>query len=157
MKKLMLLCALVCMAIYTQAQYVAPIQLDKASGPQKVVGEALTKTGVISLSTGVPCLAIGAATLMCANFLPNPMVGYTTSATKANANKDLQLISVEEYNTKLREYTDLTHALEMTGYILTPMGAALTIVGIPLYVHGKKMLQLDIQYTGNGAGVALNF
>jgi hypothetical protein len=94
---------------------------------------------------------------MCANFLPNPMVGYTTSATKANANKDLQLISVEEYNTKLREYTDLTHALEMTGYILTPMGAALTIVGIPLYVHGKKMLQLDIQYTGNGAGVALNF
>ena len=157
MKKIVLFLAVVCVAISTQAQYVAPVQLDKASNPQQVIGEAMAKTGVVSLSTGVPCLAIGMASLMCANFIPNPMTQYTTSAIKADANKDLQLVSVEEYNSKVQEFSDLTHALELTGYVLTPLGAALTIVGIPLYVKGNKIMQMDVKYSGNAAGLTLNF
>ena len=43
------------------------------------------------------------------------------------------------------------------GYVLLPMGAALTVVGIPLHVQGKKIGQLNINYTGNGAGMSVNF
>lgn len=44
-----------------------------------------------------------------------------------------------------------------TGYVLMSTGAALTIVGIPLHVHGKRIAELNFNYTGNGAGLALNF
>jgi hypothetical protein len=37
------------------------------------------------------------------------------------------------------------------------MGAALTIVGIPLNVHGKRIAEMNINYTGNGAGLSFNF
>lgn len=36
-------------------------------------------------------------------------------------------------------------------------GAALTIVGIPLYVEGKKVLEFNITYSGNGTGIVMNF
>lgn len=157
MKRILSVCVLLFVFVCIQAQYAAPVQMDKASDPQKVIGEVLTKTGVISLSTGVPCLAVGIATLMSANFIPNPMDSYTTSSIQAESNKNLQLISADEYYNKLRNFSDLTHALELTGYVLTPVGAALTIVGIPLYVNGQKIMNLDIQYTGNGAGVSINF
>ncbi len=37
------------------------------------------------------------------------------------------------------------------------MGAALTIVGIPLYVHGKRLGELSVKYEGIGAGITMNF
>ena len=43
------------------------------------------------------------------------------------------------------------------GCVLLPMGAALTIVGIPLNVHGKRIAEMNINYTGNGAGLSFNF
>lgn len=41
--------------------------------------------------------------------------------------------------------------------ILFPIGASLTIVGIPLYAHGKKIMTMNFNYTGNGVGVAMQF
>ncbi len=43
------------------------------------------------------------------------------------------------------------------GYVLMSTGAALTIVGVPLFVHGKRIAELKFNYTGNGAGLAVNF
>lgn len=113
-------------------------------------------TGTASLAVGVPCLAAGMACLMYANFVPNPMANYTTNQTRANADNRLQYISLDEYRTKAEAFTASTHAAEVAGYILTPMGGALTVVGIPLYIKGNKMT-MSVNYTGNGAGIALNF
>jgi len=41
------------------------------------------------------------------------------------------------------------------GLALTPVGAGLTIISIPLIVHGKRVSQLNLNYTGNGAGVSV--
>ena len=41
--------------------------------------------------------------------------------------------------------------------ILFPIGASLTIVGIPLYAHGKKIMTMNFNYTGNGVGLAMEF
>jgi hypothetical protein len=41
--------------------------------------------------------------------------------------------------------------------ILFPIGASLTIVGIPLYAHGKKIMTMNFNYTGNGVGLAMQF
>jgi hypothetical protein len=41
--------------------------------------------------------------------------------------------------------------------ILFPIGASLTIVGIPMYAHGKKIMTMNFNYTGNGVGLAMQF
>ncbi|MCQ2342991.1 MAG: hypothetical protein MJZ75_05845 [Paludibacteraceae bacterium] len=157
-RKLLSLFLLGTLALSMNAQVVAvdSTATQRASDPNQVIGEAMKTTGTVSLAVGVPCLAAGLASLMYANFLPNPVANCTTSSQLAT-DKGLELISVEEYNNQVRDFSKKTHAAEVAGYILTPLGGALTIVGIPLYVKGNKMLQLDVQYTGNGAGVAVNF
>ena len=60
-------------------------------------------------------------------------------------------------STDLANYYDKKNAANTAGYILTPMGGALTIIGVPLYLYGKKMMQVNINYTGNGAGVSATF
>lgn len=156
MKRFFSALLLVGLAMSMNAQTVSSSNSKRAANPNQVVGEALKTTGTVSLSVGVPCLAAGMACLMYANFVPNPMEGYTTNPTKANADSQLQYVSLEEYKAKAQSFTASTHAAEVAGYILMPMGGALTIVGIPLYVKGHKMT-LDINYTGNGAGIAVNF
>ena len=47
--------------------------------------------------------------------------------------------------------------LQTAGAILFPIGASLTIVGIPLHVHGKKIMTMNFNYTGNGVGVGVEF
>lgn len=46
--------------------------------------------------------------------------------------------------------------LNLAGSVLLPVGASLTIIGIPLYAHGKKIMQMNFVYTGNGAGISMN-
>lgn len=43
------------------------------------------------------------------------------------------------------------------GYVFLSTGAALTIISVPLIVHSKRIAELNVNYTGNGAGLALNF
>lgn len=154
MRKTLILLLLAGMAASISAQTVAPVNQERASNPNQVVGQTLQTTGVISLSVGVPCLAAGMACLMYANFVPNPLAGYTTNP--ANTDSRLQYLSLDDYRSKAEAFTASTHAAEVAGYILMPMGGALTVVGIPLYIKGNKMT-MNVNYTGNGAGLALNF
>lgn len=43
------------------------------------------------------------------------------------------------------------------GCVFLSTGAALTIISVPLIVHSKRIAELNVNYTGNGAGLALNF
>lgn len=147
---------LVCVTLSMNAQQAPSAPACRAADPNQVVGEALKTTGTVSLSVGVPCLAAGMACLMYANFAPNPMDGYTTSQSKAAADSHLQYISLDEYQSKAQKFTSRTHAAEVAGYILMPMGGALTVIGIPLYIRGNQ-LTVQVLYIGNGAGLALNF
>ena len=47
--------------------------------------------------------------------------------------------------------------LASAGICLAAIGGTLTVVGIPLHIHGKKIMTMNVNYTGNGAGVALQF
>lgn len=149
MRKILCLLVAVGMAISMNAQ-------TKAADPNVSVGQAIKNTGLISMSIGAPCVAAGLASLLYANLLPNPTTGYTTSQSLAAERDDLQYMSVSEYIGKLEEYNGKVRAANNAGYLLTGAGAALTIIGIPLYCYGKKMT-LNVNYTGNGAGLALNF
>ena len=117
MRKTLILLLLAGMAASISAQTVAPVNSERASNPNQVVGQALQTTGVVSLSVGVPCLAAGMACLMYANFVPNPMDGYTTNQSKADADRHLQYITMEEYKEKAQSFTASTHAAEVAGYI----------------------------------------
>ena len=130
--------------------------LQYVDNQRKAIASALKMSGIVSLSIGVPCLAGGIASLMYANLVPNPMKLYTTNKN-ADASAGLEYVSVEVYNEKVRDFTRSTHAAEVAGYILTPMGGALTVVGIPLFVKGKQILDMEITYSGTGAGLTINF
>lgn len=110
-------------------------KLEKAKRPEieraygiNNLNEALAKA---FKSTGGVCIGIGIPSLIAGSVL----VGVGKSG----------------------DYTTTKGNLQTAGYVLMPMGAALTIVGIPLYVHGKRIAELNFNYTGNGAGMALNF
>ena len=113
----------------SEEQVSSPIvQKTGPATPNEVIGKAFKVTGTTALSIGVPALAAGAILTA---------IGHTDSK------------SVDETVTKSK--------CAEAGYFLLPAGAALTIVGIPLVVHGKRIMEMNINYTGNGAGVTVNF
>lgn len=156
MKKILSLLLLLAVTISMNAQQVEAQPSERAANPNEVVGKSLLKTGAVSIGIGVPCLAVGIGCLAYANMMADPTKGYTTSQAVANQYADRTYITTEEYVAKLTDYYHTKSIFNTAGYILTPMGASLTIVGIPLYVQGKK-LKLDVNYTGNGAGVRVTF
>ena len=95
------------------------------------IGKALKNTGTVSLSIGVPCFVAGIACVSAQHIMQ----------------KD------EKGRLSLEQIGNVAEA----GYYLLPIGASLTIVGIPLYIHGKNIMQMEIKYTGTGAGIAQNF
>ena len=110
-------------------------KLDKAKQPEieraygiNNLNEALAKA---FKSTGGVCMGVGIPTLITGAVL----VGIGNSG----------------------DPTTQKEKCATAGYVLMPMGAALTIVGVPLHVHGKRIAELNFNYTGNGAGMALNF
>lgn len=100
-----------------------------------IIGKAFKTTGIVSLSIGVPCLAAGIACCTAGHVRPVETNRY-----------GIPFVS---------DLTISTRCLEAS-YYLFGIGASLTIVGIPLYVQGKKIMEMDITYTGNGVGIALN-
>ena len=128
-----------------------------ADNQNKAIGKALKTTGLVSMSVGVPCVAAGLASLLYAELLPNPVAGYTTSQTLADQDAGLQYMSANEYVNKLQDYNGKVHAAQNAGYLLTGAGAALTIVGVPLYCYGKYLMTLEVNYSGNAAGLAIKF
>lgn len=93
-------------------------------------------------STGGICLGIGIPTLIAGSVL----VGIGNSSTNGNGNIS-DMISE----------TDMKSKCAIAGYIFMSTGATLTIIGVPLHIHGKHIADLNFNYTGNGAGVSLNF
>ena len=108
----------------------AKVVSERAANPNLVIGNALKKTGNVCLGIGIPSALVGAI-----------LVGVGNSGTNTT--------DVEKLKTKAN--------CAAAGYVLLPMGAALTIVGIPLNVHGKRIAEMNINYTGNGAGLSFNF
>lgn len=106
-----------------------------ATDPNKVIGRALKSTGAACIGVGIPSLLVGTilVTYGTTGLIPLPK-------TTEEANKNL---------TKSRCAT--------AGCVILPFGAALTIVGVPLHVHGKRIAELKFNYTGNGAGVSVDF
>ena len=104
-------------------------QSNMANNPNYEIGKALKVSGATSLGIGVPCLAAGLITCIVGNVMHSD--------------------NLDDAQTKAR-------VLEASYYLL-PIGASLTIIGIPLYIEGKKIMDLNFNYTGNGIGMALNF
>ena len=105
------------------------------SNPNEVIGKALKTCGSTALGLGVPSLLVGTILVAYGN---TGLVALPKTTEEANKN-----------STK--------NKCAAAGYVLMPFGAALTVVGIPLYVKGKYIAELNFNYTGNGAGIAMNF
>ena len=97
------------------------------STPNEVIGRAFLQTGGVALGIGFPCLAAGLATCIAGN------VGVTLTNVEQKAN------CVE------------------ASYYLFGVGASLTIISIPLIVHGKRIADMKVDYMGNGVGAKVNF
>lgn len=97
------------------------------SDPNDVIANAFRSTGGVALGIGVPCLVTGAICLA---------IGKT-GVTARNA--------IEKAN------------LCTAGSILLPVGCSLTIIGIPLTIHGKRIMDMNVKTSGTSAGLALVF
>lgn len=97
------------------------------SNPNEVIGRAFLSTGGVALGIGLPCFVAGIATCVAGN------VNVTTSNIEQKAN------CVE------------------ASYYLLGVGASLTIISIPLIVHGRRIADMKVNYTGNGVGTTVNF
>ena len=157
MRKILTMLLAVGFAMSMNAQMAQSSNAGQPADPNVEIGKALQTTGVISMSVGIPCVVAGVASLLYAEFLPNPTAGYTTSKTLADQYEDLEYMGTRDYIAKMEEYNGKVRTANNAGLILTGTGAALTIIGVPLYCYGKRIMTLNVNYTGNGAGVALNF
>lgn len=97
------------------------------SDPNYVIAKALQTTGGTAMGIGIPSLLVGVVCLGVAYSDGYP----TTDMGKAKA--------------------------ALAGSILLPIGASLTIIGIPLTVHGKRVMDVSLNYKGNAAAIAFNF
>lgn len=107
-----------------------------AANPNEVIGKAFKNTGSVCMGIGIPSAIVGAI-----------LVGVGNSGTDVSGKSTTE--TLQKAKTKAN--------CAAAGYVLLPMGAALTIVGIPLHVHGKRIAELNFNYTGNGAGISMNF
>lgn len=113
----------------SKIEYIQTINSGESNNVNIQLGKALKSSGDVALGIGVPCLAAGLACVIAGHTMP--VRGVNSLSTDA----------------KVRE----------AGYYLLPIGASLTIIGIPLHIHGKKIMEMNINYTGNGAGLAFKF
>lgn len=104
-----------------------------AANPNDVIAQAFKSTGSFCIGFGVPCAIAGGALLA---------VGLSQSSGSAMD--------------QLKQ-ADMKSKLQIAGCVLLPAGAAMTLVGIPLCVQGKRIAEFNFNYTGNGLGVAMSF
>lgn len=95
------------------------------ANPNEEIGKAFRTCGSVALGVGVPALLAGTVLTIAGHVMPTTPLD----------------------NTK-------TRCCE-AGYILLPIGASLTIIGVPLMVQGKRIADLNFNYTGTGAGVSI--
>lgn len=112
------------------------IYTSKPSDPNYMIGKALKSTSGVAIGAGVPCTVAGTILL----------------AVGKSMQKSIDYTKPEDVKRSIKGSD-----LQLAGCILLPLGASLTIVGIPLYAHGKKIMTMNFNYTGNGVGVAMQF
>ena len=112
------------------------IYTSKPGDPNYMIGKALKSTGGVAIGIGVPCTVAGTILL----------------AVGKSMQKSIDYTKLEDVKRSIKGSD-----LQLAGCILLPLGASLTIVGIPLYAHGKKIMTMNFNYTGNGVGVAMQF
>lgn len=110
----------------------------KPSNPNLVIGKALKSTGSTAIGVGVPCMVAGAFMW---HFGLKNTVGAMTS--------DPMNFTVDKAMSGSR--------LASAGICLAAIGGTLTVVGIPLHIHGNKIMTMNLNYTGNGVGLAMQF
>lgn len=129
--------------------------------PNYAVGKALRTAGKTSLILGIPSLITG--TILIAYGKAEPKYKQPEMPNQSDYKSQQawllamqkwsdDIISIEE---KAEKEQDTKDNCTLAGCVLMPFGAALTVVGIPLTVKGKQLMELKINYTGNGAGLAL--
>lgn len=118
--------------IQNKEEIKAAKRQNMADNPNFAIGQALKVSGAAAIGIGVPCLVAGLATCIAGNVMYVSRYGMASDLTTKS-----QLLE--------------------TSYYLFPIGASLTLVGIPLYVEGKKIMDLNINYNGNGLGLAMKF
>ena len=145
---------------FRQDQYLK--ETSRAIGdPNYAVGKALKSAGKTSLSLGIPSLLVGTILLAYGQSGKNV---ETPDIPKQSDYKNTQayLEAMQQYSSevakitaKANENSQKKQNCTIAGCVLMPFGAALTVVGIPLTVKGKQLMELKVNYTGNGAGLAL--
>lgn len=122
-----------------------PLTKPQPSDPNKVIGKALKTTGAVALGIGVPCLFTGTI-----------LMAVGLSGLKGELKENISTKKLDKVQT-INAEMDINSKLATAGYILFPIGASLTIVGIPLHIHGNKIITMNLNYTGNGIGVGVEF
>lgn len=130
------------------------------------IGQAFKVAGATSIGVGIPSLLAGVILLAVGYGTPENMkqivyeLKYPPRRESYSSNEEYNR-ALTQYKEKSRQYNDYVKNQDSyaccatAGCVLLPIGTALTIAGIPLYVKGQHLLDLKIDYTGNGAGLAL--
>ena len=121
--------------------------MPQPSNPNYVIGKALKSTGGVAIGAGIPCLLAGTILLAVGSHVPEVDFGNGYLSDKEKFDK-LEAAS---------KNAEAKGKMQLAGCILLPVGASLTIVGIPLYAHGKKIMNMNFNYTSNGVGLAMEF
>ena len=116
---------------------------NRAADPNAVIAHALKTTGEAAIGLGIPSLIVG--TVLVA-------YGYADVSSSSAAGISTSPSTDEQIKRYARKSRCAT-----AGCVLMPFGAALTVVGVPLHVHGKRIAEMKFNYTGNGAGISMNF
>lgn len=107
---------------------IDPVKL--AADPNYVIGKALQTSGTIGLSIGVPSFVMGAF---------------------------LRVLGARETKSTDIHKVEVNGRLIEAGDYLMGVGASLTIIGIPLYVGGKHVINMSLTTTGTSVGARVEF
>lgn len=145
---------------FRQDQYLK--ETSRAIGdPNYAVGKALKSAGKTSLIVGIPSLIAGTILIAYGRSGSNVKIPEMPQQSDYR-NTQAYLEALQKYSSDVANATQAANKdglkkgnCTTAGCVLMPFGAALTVVGIPLCVKGKQLMELKVNYTGNGAGLAL--
>lgn len=124
--------------------------------PNYAVGKALKSVGKTSIALGITSLIAGTI-LVAYGYSGTKLIPPMPQQSDFRTDKDY-LKALERYCNDIQPIvkTNKTKAdCATAGCVILPFGASLTVIGIPLTIKGKQLMELKVNYTGNGAGLAL--